>query len=103
MVDVDSKIPGFWARVFRAGARSRQPRCCSLGPRPWAREPGTEQQRIAYTPDLLRLFSWELPNVDRIVACLRREKISAECRLPSGVRDRRDRITRGPQQQRRDA
>jgi hypothetical protein len=35
---------------------------------------GTEQQRVACTPDVLRLYSWEIPNVDRIVACLRREK-----------------------------
>ena len=43
---------------------------------------GTEQQRVACTPDVPRLYSWEIPNVDRIVACLRREKrqLSAGCR-----------------------
>ena len=35
---------------------------------------GTEQQRVACTPHVLRLCSWEIPNVDRIVAYLRREK-----------------------------
>ena len=29
------------------------------------REPGTEQQRVACTPDVLRLYSWEIPNVER--------------------------------------
>jgi hypothetical protein len=43
---------------------------------------GTEQQRVACKPDVLRLCSWKIPNVDRIVACLRREKsqLSAGCR-----------------------
>jgi hypothetical protein len=43
---------------------------------------GTEEQRVACTPDVLRLCSWEIPNVDRIVACLRRERsqLSAGCR-----------------------
>jgi hypothetical protein len=43
---------------------------------------GTEEQRVACTPDVLRLCSWEIPNVDRIVACLRREKsqLSVGCR-----------------------
>ena len=43
---------------------------------------GTEEQRVACTPDVLRLCSWGIPNVDRIVACLRREKsqLSAGCR-----------------------
>jgi hypothetical protein len=43
---------------------------------------GTDQQRVACTPDVLRLCSSEIPNVDSIVACLRREKsqLSPGCR-----------------------
>jgi hypothetical protein len=43
---------------------------------------GTDQLRVACTPDVLPLCSWEIPNVDRIVAGPRREKsqLSAGCR-----------------------
>ena len=35
---------------------------------------GTSEQRAACTPDVFRLCSAEMPNVDRIVACLKRER-----------------------------
>jgi hypothetical protein len=43
---------------------------------------GTEDQRAACTPDVFRLCSSEIPSVDRIVACLQREKprLSDGCR-----------------------
>jgi len=43
---------------------------------------GTEDQRAACTPDVFRLCSSEIPSVDRIVACLEREKprLSEGCR-----------------------
>lgn len=42
---------------------------------------GTEAQRQACTPDVFRLCSSEIPNVDRIVACLKtnRSKLSPAC------------------------
>jgi hypothetical protein len=42
---------------------------------------GTDEQRAACTPDVFRLCASEIPNVDRIVACLRKEKphLSAGC------------------------
>jgi len=85
MGDVDSKIAGLWARIFRAGVMLPLPMVALLlaGFSAFAQENrGTEQQRIACTPDVLRLCSREIPNVDRIVACLRREKsqLSPGCR-----------------------
>jgi hypothetical protein len=43
---------------------------------------GTDEQRVACTPDVFRLCSSEIPNVDLIVACLRREKrnLSTGCK-----------------------
>jgi hypothetical protein len=35
---------------------------------------GTAEQRAACTPDALRLCSSEIPNIPRIVACLRQNK-----------------------------
>jgi hypothetical protein len=35
---------------------------------------GTDAERAACTPDVFRLCSSDIPNVDRIVACLVREK-----------------------------
>jgi hypothetical protein len=35
---------------------------------------GTAEQRAACTPDALRLCSAEIPNIPRIVACLRANK-----------------------------
>jgi hypothetical protein len=43
---------------------------------------GTAEERAACTPDVFRLCSSEIPNVDRIVACMKRErsKLSSACR-----------------------
>ena len=43
--------------------------------------PGTDAQRAACTPDVFRLCSSDIPNVDKIVACLKRERprLSAAC------------------------
>jgi hypothetical protein len=35
---------------------------------------GTSEQRAACTPDVFRLCSSEIPNVDRIVVCLKQQK-----------------------------
>ncbi len=35
---------------------------------------GTAEQRAACTPDVFRLCSSAIPNVDRIVACLKQQK-----------------------------
>ena len=35
---------------------------------------GTAEQRAACTPDVFRLCSAEIPNVDRIVVCLKQQK-----------------------------
>jgi hypothetical protein len=35
---------------------------------------GTAEQRAACTPDVFRLCSSEIPNVDRIVVCLKQQK-----------------------------
>jgi hypothetical protein len=42
---------------------------------------GTAEQRAACTPDALRLCSSEIPNIPRIVACLRqnRSNLSKGC------------------------
>ena len=85
MGDIDSKIAGLWAHILRAGAAPLLTMAALLlaASAVWAQEyRGTEQQRVACTPDVFRLCSWEIPNVDRIVSCLRREKsqLSAGCR-----------------------
>lgn len=85
MGEVDSKIAGLRVRVLRAGALHPVIMATLLlaGSSTLAQENrGTEQQRVACTPDVLRLCSWEIPNVDRIISCLRREKsqLSAGCR-----------------------
>jgi hypothetical protein len=85
MGDIDSKIAGFRARILRAGAVHPFTMAALLvtGASALAQENrGTEEQRVACTPDVLRLCSGEIPNVDRIVACLRREKsqLSTGCR-----------------------
>jgi hypothetical protein len=43
---------------------------------------GTAEERAACTPDVFRLCSSEIPNVDRIVACMKRQKanLSSACR-----------------------
>jgi hypothetical protein len=42
---------------------------------------GTDDQRMACTPDVFRLCSSEIPNVDRIITCLKGQKknLSAGC------------------------
>jgi hypothetical protein len=47
---------------------------------------GTEAQRQACTGDVFRLCSSDIPNVDRIVACLKRErtKLSPACQAVFG-------------------
>jgi len=86
MGDVYSKIAGSWVRILGPGAVRRLTMAALLvtgSPPVLAQENrGTEKQRVACTPDVLRLCSWEIPNVDRIVACLRREKsqLSVGCR-----------------------
>jgi hypothetical protein len=44
---------------------------------------GTDEQRAACTPDVFRLCFSEIPNVDRIVGCLTREKrnLSPGCQV----------------------
>jgi hypothetical protein len=85
MGDVDAKIVGLRARILRAGAVQPITMAALLFAASSAlaqENPGTDQQRVACTPDVLRLCSSEIPNVDRIVACLRRQKsqLSAGCR-----------------------
>jgi len=85
MGDIDSKVAGLRARILRAGTAPLLAMAALLltGSSALAQEyPGTEQQRAACTPDVFRLCSWEIPNVDRIISCLRREKsqLSAGCR-----------------------
>ena len=85
MGDINSKIAGLWARILHAAVYPLTMAALLLvtGCSALAQENrGTEEQRVACTPDVLRLCSWEIPNVDRIVACLRREKsqLSAGCR-----------------------
>ena len=85
MGDCLLKIARSWVRILRAGAVRRLTIAALLatGSSALAQENrGTEEQRVACTPDVLRLCSWEIPNVDRIVACLRRErsKLSTGCR-----------------------
>jgi hypothetical protein len=43
---------------------------------------GTPEQRMACMGDAFRLCSSEIPNVDRIVSCMKREKrqLSVQCR-----------------------
>ena len=85
MGDIDSKIAESWARILRTGAAPLLTMAALLlagSSTPAQEYRGTEQQRAACTPDVFRLCSWEIPNVDRIVACLRRERsqLSAGCR-----------------------
>jgi hypothetical protein len=44
---------------------------------------GTESERAACTPDVFRLCSSEIPNVDRIIACMKakRASLSTPCKL----------------------
>jgi hypothetical protein len=85
MGDVYSKTARSWERILGAGAVRRLTMAALLVTVSSAlaqENRGTEEQRVACTPDVLRLCSWEIPNVDRIVACPRRDKsqLSAGCR-----------------------
>jgi hypothetical protein len=85
MSDIGSTITGLWTRRLNASAvHSLALAALLLAGSPALAEDyrGTEQQRVACTPDVFRLCSWEIPNVDRIIACLRREKsqLSPGCR-----------------------
>jgi hypothetical protein len=44
--------------------------------------PGTMEQQLACTPDVFRLCSEQMPDVNRIVACLRQNtpQLSGRCR-----------------------
>jgi hypothetical protein len=44
---------------------------------------GTADERAACTPDVFRLCSSEIPNVDRIIACMKAKKtsLSPACKL----------------------
>src|SRR6516164_2993639 len=80
MGGIDSKIAGSWAHIARLLTMAALLLTGSAASAQQYR--GTEQQRVACTPDVFRLCSWEIPNVERIVSCLRREKsqLSAGCR-----------------------
>ena len=85
MGDIGLKIAVLRARILRGSAVRPLALAALLltGSSASAQEyRGTEQQRAACTPDVFRLCSWEIPNVDRIVTCLRREKsqLSPGCR-----------------------
>ena len=59
---------------------------------------GTDDQRAACTPDVFRLCGSEIPNVDRIVACLKKEKpnLSKDCRAVFNTRPVRAGMTGFP-------
>jgi hypothetical protein len=59
---------------------------------------GTDDQRAACTPDVFRLCGSEIPNVDRIVACLKKEKpnLSKDCRAVFSARPVRAGVTGFP-------
>jgi hypothetical protein len=85
MGGIGAKIAGLWARILLAGSVHPLAMAALLlmGSSALAQDyRGTEQQRVACTPDVFRLCSWEIPNVDRIITCLRREKsqLSPGCR-----------------------
>jgi hypothetical protein len=55
---------------------------------------GTNDQRVACAPDVFRLCSSEIPNVDHIVACMNAKKasLSAACKAvfsPVSTKDHR--------------
>jgi hypothetical protein len=55
----------------------------SLSVLPTASEAYTDQQQQACSPDAMRLCGPEIPDVDRITACMarNREQLSPECRV----------------------
>ena len=58
---------------------------------------GSDQEREACTPDVFRLCSSQIPNVDRIVACLKSDmsKLSPACRAVMSGADRSAARARG--------
>jgi hypothetical protein len=72
--------------------------CATAAPAPSFSQ-GTPEQRLACTPDVLRLCSAFIPNADEITICLREKNVelSDACRaaigagtkqLPDGIEDR---------------
>ncbi|MGJ0620206.1 MAG: hypothetical protein ACR65Z_05765 [Methylocystis sp.] len=63
---------------------------------PAAAERGTSAQRAACTPDVFRLCASEIPDVNGIVSCLKREKaqLSQACRLVMVGDDKQKTATR---------
>jgi len=54
---------------------------------------GTAEEQSACTPDVLSLCFWEIPNEDKIVACLNKniKKLSPACRtVIDGPADKKD-------------
>jgi hypothetical protein len=51
---------------------------------------GTAEQRAACTPDVFRLCSSEIPNVDRIIACMKTKQnsLSPQCKAALRVSKR---------------
>lgn len=49
--------------------------------------PGTPEQRRACTPDVLSLCGAEIPNVGKVVACMKRkqDQISSTCKAALGI------------------
>ncbi len=43
---------------------------------------GTDEEQAACTPDVLSICFWDIPNEDKIVACLNKniDRLSPECR-----------------------
>jgi hypothetical protein len=75
----------------------------SLSALPTASEAYSDQQQQACSPDALRLCGPEIPDVDRITACMvrNREQLSPECRVffgPDPEEKRRPRKPRKPVQ-----
>jgi hypothetical protein len=59
--------------------------CCALWPSAGRAFTQEEQQRMC-TPDVFRLCSSEIPDRERIIACMRRQRasLSPECRSVFG-------------------
>jgi hypothetical protein len=57
---------------------------------------GTAEEQSACTPDVLSLCFWQIPNEDKIVACLNKNlaKLSPECRKVMEGDDKADEKTK---------
>jgi hypothetical protein len=82
MAGMESTTAGLRTRIHGVGALTVVMLLFTGSPGSAQEYRGTEEQRAACTSDVFRLCSWEIPDVTRIVACLRREKprLSAGCR-----------------------